>query len=109
MSINIWRNTGNGVFSRSNRDEDDEEALKWATIERLPTFDRLRKGLLRGSTGLNEVDVGNLGFEEKRNLVDRLVGNVQTDNKNFLLRLKNRIDRYFSVEFLLKHYSSLFA
>lgn len=90
MSVNIWRSTGDGVFTRSTRDEDDEEALKWATIERLPTFDRLRKGLLRG----NEVDVQNLGFEDKRNLVDRLVGNVQTDNQKFLLRLRNRIDRY---------------
>ncbi|KAI6679848.1 hypothetical protein NL676_033729 [Syzygium grande] len=35
------------VFSRSWRREDDEEELRWAAIERLPTFDRLRKGVLK--------------------------------------------------------------
>lgn len=36
------------VFSRSGRqvEYDDEEELKWAAIERLPTYDRLRKGML---------------------------------------------------------------
>lgn len=36
----IWRNSGITVFSKSARDEDDEEALKWASIEKLPTIDR---------------------------------------------------------------------
>ncbi|CAA3015022.1 pleiotropic drug resistance 1-like, partial [Olea europaea subsp. europaea] len=71
-SSSIWRNTGIEVFSRSSREEDDEEALKWAALEKLPTFDRLRKGLIFGSKGANEVDIQNLGFQDKRNLVDRL-------------------------------------
>ncbi|KAL8521837.1 hypothetical protein ACS0TY_012121 [Phlomoides rotata] len=92
-SSNIWRNTGLEVFSRSSRDEDDEEALKWAALEKLPTYDRLRKGLLFGSKGANEVDVGDLGYEDKRNLVERLVTNVEDDNEKFLLRHRHRIDR----------------
>ncbi|KAL0323943.1 UNVERIFIED_CONTAM: Pleiotropic drug resistance protein 1 [Sesamum calycinum] len=92
-SSNIWRNTGIEVFSRSSREEDDEEALKWAALEKLPTFDRLRKGLLFGSKGANEVEVQNLGFEDKRNLVERLVNTVEDDNEKFLLKLRNRIDR----------------
>ncbi|KAL2236919.1 pleiotropic drug resistance protein 1 [Sesamum indicum] len=92
-SSNIWRNTGIEVFSRSSREEDDEEALKWAALEKLPTFDRLRKGLLFGSKGANEVEVENLGFEDKRNLVERLVNTVEEDNEKFLLKLRNRIDR----------------
>ncbi|KAL3630029.1 transcription factor [Castilleja foliolosa] len=92
-SSNIWRNTGIEVFSRSSREEDDEEALKWAALEKLPTFDRLRKGLLFGSKGANEVDVHNLGFDDKRTLVERLVDTVEEDNENFLLKLRNRIDR----------------
>ncbi|XP_073136046.1 pleiotropic drug resistance protein 1-like [Henckelia pumila] len=92
-SSNVWRNTGIEVFSRSSRDEDDEEALKWAALEKLPTFDRLRKGLLLGSKGANEIDVQNLGFADKRNLVDRLVNTVDEDNEKFLLKLRNRIDR----------------
>ncbi|KAK4422339.1 Pleiotropic drug resistance protein 1 [Sesamum alatum] len=92
-SSNIWRNTGMEVFSRSSREEDDEEALKWAALEKLPTFDRLRKGLLFGSKGANEVDVQSLGLQDKRNLVERLVNTVEEDNEKFLLKLRNRIDR----------------
>ncbi|CAI9772324.1 unnamed protein product [Fraxinus pennsylvanica] len=41
----------------------------------------------------NEVDVQNLGFQDKRNLLDRLVNVVDEDNEKFLLKLRNRIDR----------------
>ncbi|KAK9742583.1 hypothetical protein RND81_03G183600 [Saponaria officinalis] len=33
-----WRNSGRDVFSVSVHDEDDEEALKWAALEKLPTI-----------------------------------------------------------------------
>ncbi|KAK1416813.1 hypothetical protein QVD17_25930 [Tagetes erecta] len=93
-STSLWRNTGMDVFSRSNREEDDEEALKWASLEKLPTFDRLRKGLLFGSTGPSqEVDVDNLSFQDRKRLLDRLVNTADEDNEKFLLKLRNRIDR----------------
>lgn len=93
-SNNLWRNTGMDVFSRSSREEDDEEALKWASLEKLPTFDRLKKGLLFGSTGpSNEIDIDNLGFEQRKHLVDRLVKVADEDNEKFLLKLRRRIDR----------------
>ncbi|XP_051151375.1 pleiotropic drug resistance protein 1-like [Andrographis paniculata] len=92
-SSTIWRNTGIEAFSRSARDEDDEEALKWAALEKLPTFDRLRKGLLFGSKGANEIDVHSLGFGDKNDLIARLVNTVEEDNEKFLMKLKERIDR----------------
>ncbi|XP_076929681.1 pleiotropic drug resistance protein 1-like [Bidens hawaiensis] len=93
-STSIWRNTGMDVFSRSTREEDDEEALKWASLEKLPTFDRLKRGLLFGSTGPpQEVDVDHLGFAERKRLLDRLVNTADEDNEKFLLKLRNRIDR----------------
>ncbi|KAM0034718.1 putative ABC-type xenobiotic transporter [Helianthus debilis subsp. tardiflorus] len=93
-SASVWRNTGMDVFSRSSREEDDEEALKWASLEKLPTFDRLRKGLLFGSTGpSNEIDVDNLGFDQRQHLLDRLVKVADEDNEKFLLKLRRRIDR----------------
>ncbi|KAL8189299.1 hypothetical protein R6Q57_028865 [Mikania cordata] len=97
-SASLWRNSSNNmnVFSKSSRDEEnDEQALKWAALEKLPTFDRLKKGLLLGSNdrSLNEVDVVNLGQEERKRLIDRLVSADEEDNEKFLLRLKNRIDR----------------
>ncbi|RVW28976.1 Pleiotropic drug resistance protein 1 [Vitis vinifera] len=69
----IWRNSGADVFSRSSRDEDDEEALKWAALEKLPTYNRLRKGKEEFSGAVGKI--------------------AEEDNEKFLLKLKNRIDR----------------
>ncbi|KAJ4840742.1 transcription factor, partial [Turnera subulata] len=89
--------TSNAVeaFSNPSREEDDEEALKWAAIERLPTYNRLKKGLLTTSRGgIHEIDIEkNLGFQEKRALVERLVRTAEEDNEKFLLKLRRRLDR----------------
>ncbi|XP_044480567.1 pleiotropic drug resistance protein 1-like isoform X2 [Mangifera indica] len=82
------------VFSRSVREEDDEEALKWAALEKLPTFDRLRKGILTASRGgYDEIDVDNLGPQEKQKLIEKLVKIAEVDNERFLYKLRDRIDR----------------
>lgn len=92
----MWRNTSAEVFSRSSRDEDDEEALKWASLEKLPTYDRIRKGILSGAAGEHkEVDIQKLGFQERKNLLERLIRVAEEDNEKFLLKLKNRMDRYY--------------
>ncbi|PHU15684.1 Pleiotropic drug resistance protein 1 [Capsicum chinense] len=92
-SNSIWRNS-NDVFNRSSRDEDDEEALKWAALEKLPTFDRLRKGILLGPQGgANEVDIHDLGKQQSKDLIDRLVKVADEDNEKFLLKLRDRVDR----------------
>ncbi|KAG5540559.1 hypothetical protein RHGRI_020691 [Rhododendron griersonianum] len=91
-SSTIWR--GNELFSFSSNEEQDEEALKWAALENLPTFARIRKGILSDEEGqIREIDVKNLGIIEKRNLVERLLEIAEEGNKNFLLKLKKRIDR----------------
>ncbi|XP_041002182.1 pleiotropic drug resistance protein 1-like [Juglans microcarpa x Juglans regia] len=93
-SSSIWRDKGVQVFSTSFRREDDEEALKWAALERLPTYTRLRKGLLTMSSGqASEIDVKKLGFQERKDLVERLVRDAEVDNEKFLLKLKERIDK----------------
>ena len=93
-SSSIWRNDGLDIFSKSSREEDDEEALTWAAIERLPTLDRLHKGIFKTSNcGVSEIDVHNLGLQERQALLERLVKVAEEDNEKFLLKLKNRIDR----------------
>jgi predicted Zn-dependent protease len=95
QSSTIWRNSGVEVFSKSSREEDDEEALKWAALEKLPTYNRLRKGLLTTSHGAaNEIDVTDLAFQEKQKLLERLVKVAEEDNEGFLLKVKERVDRY---------------
>ncbi|GAB2234368.1 hypothetical protein Drorol1_Dr00003617 [Drosera rotundifolia] len=93
-SSTTWRNNNMEVFSRSTREEDDEEALKWAALEKLPTYDRLRKGILTGSRGVgDEIDVLNLGLHDKKRLLDKLIGAGEDDNEKLLWKLKNRLDR----------------
>ncbi|ONK59473.1 uncharacterized protein A4U43_C08F6790 [Asparagus officinalis] len=89
----IWQR-GEEIFSRSSRDEDDEEALKWAALEKLPTYDRVRRGILEVAEGeRKEVDVKNLGFQDRQKLLERLVRVADEDNEKFLYKLKDRIDR----------------
>ncbi|KAL6573651.1 transcription factor [Orobanche hederae] len=82
------------VFSKYVRDEDDEEALKWAALEKLPTFDMLRKDLLLRSqgAGASEIDIDNLGTEERKKILQRLVNVAEKDNEKFLLKLRDRVD-----------------
>lgn len=94
-SSSLWRNNADEVFSRSSSHrEDDEEALRWVALEKLPTYNRLKKGLLTTSRGeAIEIDVDNLGLQERQNLIKRLVTIAEEGNEQFLLKLKNRIDR----------------
>ncbi|XP_027941835.1 pleiotropic drug resistance protein 1-like [Vigna unguiculata] len=93
-SSSIWRNSDAEIFSNSFEQENDEEALKWAAIQKLPTVARLRKALLTSPDGeANEIDVQKLGLQEKRALLERLVRTAEEDNERFLLKLKSRIDR----------------
>ncbi|XWS56325.1 hypothetical protein CRYUN_Cryun09bG0076100 [Craigia yunnanensis] len=96
-SIREAWNSQTNVFQRSGREEDEEE-LKWAAIERLPTYDRLRKGMLKhvldeGKVGYEEVDIANLDMQDKKNLMESILRVVEEDNERFLLRLRERTDR----------------
>ena len=95
VSSSVWSNGGVEVFPTSFHEEDDEEALKWAAIQKLPTVARLRKGLLATPEGVaSEVDIPKLRLQERRALLERLVRVAEDDNEKFLLKLRNRIDRY---------------
>ncbi|KAB1199713.1 Pleiotropic drug resistance protein 2 [Morella rubra] len=87
------------VFQRSARQVvNDEEELKWAAIERLPTYDRVRTGMLKqvmsnGRVVHGEVDVTNLGSQDKRQLMESILKVVEQDNEKFLMRIRDRTDR----------------
>ncbi|KAK3015866.1 hypothetical protein RJ639_006554 [Escallonia herrerae] len=96
----VWQGPPD-VFMRGSRQSqvvDDEEELKWAAIERLPTYDRMRKGMLmqnmsNGRVVRNEVDVTTLGAQDKQQLMESILKVVEEDNERFLQRLRNRTDR----------------
>ncbi|GLT63837.1 hypothetical protein SLA2020_363700 [Shorea laevis] len=87
------------VFQRSGRQEvDDEVELKWAALERLPTYDRLRKGMLKHVTSNGRVlheekDVTKLEPQDKKQLMDSMLKIIEEDNESFLMRLRDRTDR----------------
>ncbi|TVU19431.1 hypothetical protein EJB05_35579, partial [Eragrostis curvula] len=96
-SGSMWRR-GDDVFSRSSSrvDEDDEEALRWAALEKLPTYDRVRRAIVpdaAAGNGLVDVDVLSLSPQQWRALLERLVRVADEDNERFLLKLKDRVDR----------------
>lgn len=114
-SSRSWRSTSAremwnepDVFQRSGQQvANDEEELKWAAIERLPTYDRLRTGMLRqvmsnGRVVHGEIDVTKLGTQEKKQLMESILKFVYEDNEKFLRRLKRlraRTDRLVSMIF----------
>ncbi|CAN8270209.1 unnamed protein product [Cochlearia groenlandica] len=83
-------------FSRSNGSFDydhdnDEEALKWAALEKLPTFTRLRTTFIQHHDDL--VDVTKLGVDDRQKFIDSVIKATDEDNEKFLKKLKKRIDR----------------
>uniref|UniRef100_A0A0D3F4B9 ABC transporter domain-containing protein n=1 Tax=Oryza barthii TaxID=65489 RepID=A0A0D3F4B9_9ORYZ len=94
--------------AQSMRGHDEEEDLRWAALEKLPTYDRMRRGVVRSAllrdgdddhkddddagTGkaVELVDIGRLATgDAARALVERL---LQDDSERFLRRLRDRID-----------------
>ncbi|XP_050206439.1 pleiotropic drug resistance protein 1-like [Mercurialis annua] len=91
-SSTTWQLNSDDIFSKSSR-EDEEEALIWAALQRLPTYKRLKTGMLSSSSkrGAIEVDIQNIELQERQSLLQRLV--KIDDNERFLWKIKNRVDR----------------
>ncbi|CAL5199946.1 unnamed protein product [Lathyrus oleraceus] len=112
LSRSSWRMEGvfaSGGYSRrtSNVDE-DEEALKWAAIEKLPTYDRLRTSILEtyaeeylggdddhhpNKVQHKEVDVRKLDGNERQQFIDKIFKVAEQDNEKYLQKFRNRIDK----------------
>ncbi|KAL0425027.1 UNVERIFIED_CONTAM: ABC transporter G family member 36 [Sesamum radiatum] len=97
------RRTSRGNWSmdsrgrRSVRAEEDEEALRWAALEKLPTYDRLRKSVFKTFVETKvvhrEVDVRKLDVNDRQEFIDRFFRVAEEDNEKFLKKLRNRIDK----------------
>ena len=77
----------------------DEEALRWAALERLPTVQRMRTGVVihhkdqPGGGRVDALDVTKIGPVERQMLLDNLLKVIESDNNKFLLRLRQRLDK----------------
>ncbi|KAK2454243.1 pleiotropic drug resistance protein [Trifolium repens] len=86
-----------GELIRNSANEEEEE-LKWEALWRLPTYDRMRKGILKQvldnrKVNYQEVDITKLGVEEKKLLLESIIKTAEEDNENFLHKMRDRIDR----------------
>jgi hypothetical protein len=115
MNVDNWgredafsRNSSYG--NRRSIADADEEALRWAAIERLPTYNRLRTAILKAAVDEGggetkddrrgtlkfehrEVDVRNLGMREREEFIKRVFRVADEDNEKFLRKFRERIDR----------------
>ena len=98
-----------GGGSRGGAHDEDEEALRWAAIERLPTYSRMRTAILsaeaaaaaeaasEAAQGNNkqyrEVDVRRLAVGDRQEFIERVFRVAEEDNRRFLQKLRDRIDR----------------
>lgn len=108
-SKDLWRQEPD-VFSRGGsrreQDGDDEEALLWAAIERLPTYNRVGRSVVKqvlhdGTVKAAPVDVKNLSMEDWRHLRSTLLHAVDEEqHERFLRRQRTRADRS-SLSFLI--------
>ncbi|PIN11340.1 Pleiotropic drug resistance proteins (PDR1-15), ABC superfamily [Handroanthus impetiginosus] len=91
----MW-NSAENLSARSEsfrEDGDDEEALRWAALERLPTYRRVRRGIFRNIVGdSKEIDVDKLQAEEQKIVLDRVINSVDDDWEKFFARLRRRFD-----------------
>ncbi|AET01511.2 drug resistance transporter-like ABC domain protein [Medicago truncatula] len=94
-----------GRYSRrTSQVDEDEEALKWAAIEKLPTYDRLRTSIMQTFTEGDqpqpgnrqqhkEVDVTKLDMNERQQIIDKIFKVAEEDNEKYLRKFRNRIDK----------------
>ncbi|XP_019448177.1 PREDICTED: ABC transporter G family member 36-like [Lupinus angustifolius] len=104
LSRSGWRMEevfASGRYSRrTSTVDEDEEALKWAAIERLPTYDRLRTSIFQTyvegtdhAERPREVDVRKLDGNERQQIIDKIFKVAEEDNEKYLKKFRNRIER----------------
>ncbi|XP_061993147.1 ABC transporter G family member 32 [Rosa rugosa] len=91
----MW-NSAENAFARTASfrvEGEDEEALRWAALERLPTYSRVRRGIFKNIVGdTKEVDVSELEAQELKLLLDRLVNSAEDDPEHFFEKMRLRFN-----------------
>lgn len=98
--------SANDGSRRSSHAEEDEESLKRAALEKIPTFDRLRTAFMASyitddienqhgdlKSLHKQVDVKDLSANDHQQIIDRLFKVAEVDNEIFLRKLRDRFDR----------------
>lgn len=94
----VWQQEPDAFRRAADREGEEEEELRWAALERLPTYDRISKGFLKqaiedGSVKAAAIDFKRLKADEKDYLMNRVLHDAEKDHESLLRRLRSRIDR----------------
>ncbi|XP_057870080.2 ABC transporter G family member 35 [Cryptomeria japonica] len=95
----IFSQASSSRFNEGEDAIDDEEALHWAAIERLPTYDKIRASILKDYdedgivTNRHIVDVRHLKPLQRHLLIEKLIKDIEKDNEKLLKKLRKRIDK----------------
>ncbi|XP_076925705.1 ABC transporter G family member 36-like [Bidens hawaiensis] len=105
----VFAGGAGGSYNRrsSRHSEEDEEALRWAALEKLPTYDRLRTTIMKSYMNEDEenqrgyksnvlhkeIDVRKLDPNDRQQFIDRIFKVAEEDNEKFLMKFRNRIDK----------------
>ncbi|KAM7276544.1 hypothetical protein ACFE04_018410 [Oxalis oulophora] len=88
-------NSNAGSLREDN--EDEIELQYWAALERLPTYEKVKTSLFDHNNGDEQkkmvVDVTTLGALERHLFVEKLITQIEEDNRKLLMKIKERIDR----------------
>ncbi|KAI4987660.1 hypothetical protein ZWY2020_028418 [Hordeum vulgare] len=85
----VWSRDRDDLFSKSwsSWDVDDKEALRWAALEKLPTYDRAQTGVLAMPEGeIKEVNADKLGAQQR-------IASVGDDHESVLSKFKDFVHR----------------
>lgn len=96
QSYGLFGAAGNllDAASRSSTREEDENELRWAALEKLPTYKRIRTSILQQHTGsLRELDVKKLSVADFQHLLQTLHRPTDNDDEQILAKLRKRLDR----------------
>lgn len=87
----MWDSLGNLFISTQ---DNDEEALQLAALQRTPTFVRARMSVFRNSGGdFTLVDVSKLDEREKKVVLEKVVSSVNANPEVFFDRIRQRFDK----------------
>ncbi|KAK9054719.1 hypothetical protein SSX86_025798 [Deinandra increscens subsp. villosa] len=84
----------------------DEEALRWAALEKLPTYNRIRTTIFKNFNISADqlqnrktpsdsllLDVGELDSKAHQDFIDKIFKDAEEDNGRFLKKFRDRVDK----------------
>lgn len=95
QSYGLFGTGGNPLDSaRDSTHEDDETDLRWAALEKLPTYKRIRTSILQKDSGsMREVDVKHLSMADFHHLLQTLHRPADNDEEHLVKKMRQRLDR----------------